>query len=278
MNKYALYIGESTGLKIFKYFIKNKIHVNYVVTSDKRYKKIIDEICKKNNIIFIFTKKLNVKKIITLNINTNIILSIYSRLIIQSKIIKEFKGKIFNLHPGILPFYAGTNSISGTLYNNEKYTGLSFHLVTPKIDAGKIAYIKKIKINKKDSAIDVWRKIKKCSVKALRLFLLKLNKNKIKYKYNNIKLRKNFPKHIPNNGYISSKIKYNDLMKLYKASYYFPYISTWGDLKFKYKNQTKYILSIKKLRRKIINKNILKIKNKEFFFKIRNNLLLIKTI
>ena len=54
-----------------------------------------------------------------------LLLVFFSRYIFPKKLLLKFKGQIFNVHPGILPFYAGTNSISGTIYNNEKLTGVT---------------------------------------------------------------------------------------------------------------------------------------------------------
>ena len=85
----------------------------------------------------------------TLNKNTDVILSIFSRYIFSKNFIKNFKGVIYNMHPGLLPYYPGTNSISGTLYNCEKFTGVSIHAVTNKIDEGDIVLSKKIQINKR---------------------------------------------------------------------------------------------------------------------------------
>ena len=247
MISIGLYVGESTGLEFVKYLVK-KNNINYLISTDEKYKNIFKVICKKNNIKFFSKKKIITKNILKLNEKTDVIISVFSRYIFPKKLLLKFKGQIFNVHPGILPFYAGTNSISGTIYNNEKLTGVTIHRVTSKIDGGDIAIIKKIRIADNDLAIDVWRKLRILTIKALKELLIKISKNKITLKKNNIKLRKKFPKYIPYNGLISNNMKFKDLIKIYKAGYYYPYNSPWGSLKIMHKKKSKLILKIKEIK------------------------------
>ena len=49
-------------------------------------------------------------------------------------------------HPSLLPKYRGPNPYAQVLFNNEKYTGVTFHFVTEDFDKGPILMQKKIKI------------------------------------------------------------------------------------------------------------------------------------
>ena len=71
--------------------------------------------------------------------------------ILTNYFIKEFKGKIINIHPSLLPKYKGLNTHRRVLENNELYTGCTVHVVSHKLDSGKIILQKKIKIYKKDN-------------------------------------------------------------------------------------------------------------------------------
>tara|TARA_B100000676_G_C17810683_1_gene697259 strand:+ start:177 stop:752 length:576 start_codon:yes stop_codon:yes gene_type:complete len=71
--------------------------------------------------------------------------------ILTNYFIKEFKGKIINIHPSLLPKYKGLNTHRRVLENNELYTGCTVHFVSHKLDSGKIILQKKIKIYKKDN-------------------------------------------------------------------------------------------------------------------------------
>ena len=71
--------------------------------------------------------------------------------ILSKSFIKNFKGKILNIHPSLLPKYKGLNTHKRVLLNKEKYTGCTVHFVSPNLDSGKIIMQKKIKVRKKDT-------------------------------------------------------------------------------------------------------------------------------
>ena len=52
-----------------------------------------------------------------------------------------------NFHPGP-PKYRGIGCINYAIYNNEKFYGVTAHLMSHKIDKGKILFVKKFKLKK----------------------------------------------------------------------------------------------------------------------------------
>ena len=276
MKKIALYLGDSTGLKILKNFIRKKIKITYVVSTDKKYKRYIYKICKYNHIKYFSSNKINNHLLKAFNKNADIIISVFSRYIFTKKFIDNFEGYIFNIHPGLLPFYLGTNSISGTIFNQEKFTGVTAHLVTHIIDGGDIVLKKKFRLKKNDLAIDVWQKIQKISISLVKDLYQKILNDELVFKKNKIHSdRKFFPKFIPNNGFIKPVIDdLKNIMILYRASYYFPYNSPWGCLKFIYKNKVLKVIGIQKYKKKKISlKSIKKINNKTYLIKLKNNII-----
>ena len=81
--------------------------------------------------------------------------------ILSEKFINKFKKPILNIHPSLLPKYKGLNTHKRVLNNNEKYSGSTVHLVTPKLDSGKIILQKKIKVLKSDNVKILEKKILK---------------------------------------------------------------------------------------------------------------------
>jgi phosphoribosylglycinamide formyltransferase-1 len=79
--------------------------------------------------------------------------------ILSSKFIKQFNGKIINIHPSLLPRYKGLNTHSRAIQNKDKFTGCSVHYVTEQLDSGKIILQKKIKILKKDTPKSLAEKV-----------------------------------------------------------------------------------------------------------------------
>ncbi|MDC3028695.1 phosphoribosylglycinamide formyltransferase [Candidatus Pelagibacter sp.] len=71
--------------------------------------------------------------------------------ILSKNFIKNFRGKILNIHPSLLPKYKGLNTHERVLENKEKYTGCTVHYVSPKLDSGKIILQKKVRIDKNDT-------------------------------------------------------------------------------------------------------------------------------
>jgi len=71
--------------------------------------------------------------------------------ILSSNFIKNFGYKIINIHPSLLPKYKGLNTHKRVLKSKEKYSGCTVHLVTPKLDFGKIILQKKTLIGKNET-------------------------------------------------------------------------------------------------------------------------------
>ena len=71
--------------------------------------------------------------------------------VLSKSFIKNFKGKILNIHPSLLPKYKGLNTHKRVLLNKEKFTGCTVHFVSTRLDSGKIIMQKKIKIKKDDT-------------------------------------------------------------------------------------------------------------------------------
>ena len=71
--------------------------------------------------------------------------------ILSKKFIRNFKRKIINIHPSLLPKYKGLNTFQRALKSNEKLTGCTVHFVNEKLDSGKIIIRKKVSIYKYDN-------------------------------------------------------------------------------------------------------------------------------
>ena len=58
--------------------------------------------------------------------------------ILSKNFIRNFNGKIINIHPSLLPKYKGLNTFHVSLKRNDKLTGCTVHYVDEKIDNGKL--------------------------------------------------------------------------------------------------------------------------------------------
>ena len=73
--------------------------------------------------------------------------------------IREFKGKILNVHPSFLPAFKGAHAIRDAFEAKVNETGVSVHVVTEELDAGPIISRQKVKISRQDSLESLEKKI-----------------------------------------------------------------------------------------------------------------------
>ncbi len=79
--------------------------------------------------------------------------------ILSHKFIKNFRKPILNIHPSLLPKYKGLNTHKRVIKNKEKFTGATVHMVSKKLDSGKIILQKKIHISKNDNEKTIKKKV-----------------------------------------------------------------------------------------------------------------------
>ena len=74
--------------------------------------------------------------------------------ILSSSFCREWRGRILNVHPSLLPKYAGgmdTNVHEEVLKNKDKETGCTIHFVTDELDSGPILIQKKCAVEEGDT-------------------------------------------------------------------------------------------------------------------------------
>ena len=158
--------GRGTNLKSLINFSKKKnspIKIVLVITNNKKAKGIY--YAKKNKIKSLFINYKNKNKaegkilIILKKYKINLICLAGFMKILSKNFIKNFKGKILNIHPSLLPKFKGLNTHERVIKNKEKFSGCTVHFVNSKLDSGKIILQKKIKINKNETPKTLAKKI-----------------------------------------------------------------------------------------------------------------------
>ena len=129
---------------------KSKIKINLIISNNKLSKGL--EFARKNKIkyhVINYSKKkqaeLKILRYLKKNKVDLICLAGFMK-ILSSDFIKKFKNPILNIHPSLLPKYKGLNTHRRAITNKDKYSGATVHLVTPKLDSGKIILQKKVRI------------------------------------------------------------------------------------------------------------------------------------
>ena len=160
--------GRGANLKSLINFSKKKnspIKIVLVVCNNNNAKGI--SYAKKSKIKFLIINYKNKKKAenkILKNLKKNkinlICLAGFMK-ILSKKIINVYKNRILNIHPSLLPKYKGLNTHKRVIKNKEKFTGCTVHLVSSKLDSGKIILQRKIKVLKKDNENSLSKRVLK---------------------------------------------------------------------------------------------------------------------
>ena len=134
--------GKGTNLKNLIYCSRDNnfpIKISLVISNNKNAYGI--NYAKKYKIpyIFIDTKNYNHENEILLNLKryniSFICLAGYMKLISEN-IIKNYRDKIINIHPSLLPKFKGLNTFSRMIKSKEKKAGCTVHYVNKKLDNG----------------------------------------------------------------------------------------------------------------------------------------------
>ena len=164
--KTAIFIsGSGSNLKSLIKFSKLKkspIIIEMIISDNAKSKGLqYAKIYKIKKKVFDFKNALSEKKVTNELKKNNIDLICLAGFmkILSKNFIKNFKGKILNIHPSLLPKYKGLNTHEKAIKNKDKYSGCTVHFVNSKLDSGKIINQKKIRITKLDNPKTLAKKI-----------------------------------------------------------------------------------------------------------------------
>ena len=157
--KVAVFIsGNGSNLRSLINFSKSKkspITIILIISDNPKSKGLVfGKIFKIKRKVFNFKKKKVAEKKILLELkknNINLICLAGFMKILSKSFIKNFKGKILNIHPSLLPKFKGLNTHERAIRNKEIYSGCTVHFVNSRLDSGKIVLQKKVKIKKNDT-------------------------------------------------------------------------------------------------------------------------------
>ena len=160
--------GKGSNLKnLIKFSLRkvSPIEINLVISNNVKAKGLkFAKLYKIKKKVYNYNKnKVSEKRILKdLKLNNIKLICLAGFMKILSKdFIQNFKGKILNIHPSLLPKYKGLNTHYRAIQNKEKYSGCTVHLVNSKLDSGKIILQKKVKLSKKETPSSLQKKILK---------------------------------------------------------------------------------------------------------------------
>ncbi len=168
INTAVFISGRGSNLRSLINHSKKKnspILIKLVISDNQKAKGLIySKQSKIKKYIINFKKKKNSEKKLLKELHNheiNLICLAGFMKILSKNFIKKFKNPILNIHPSLLPKYKGLNTHERVVKNKEKYSGSTVHIVSPKLDSGKIILQKKIKISKFENKKTLEKKILK---------------------------------------------------------------------------------------------------------------------
>jgi formyltetrahydrofolate-dependent phosphoribosylglycinamide formyltransferase len=165
--KTAVFIsGAGSNLKSlikFSRLKKSPISINLIISNNPKSKGLsFAQIFKIKKKTYNFKRKIYVEKKILFDLKKNkidlVCLAGFMK-VLSKNFIKNFDGKILNIHPSLLPKFKGLNTHERAINNKEKYSGCTVHFVNSKLDSGKIILQNKVKISKNETPKTLSKKI-----------------------------------------------------------------------------------------------------------------------
>jgi formyltetrahydrofolate-dependent phosphoribosylglycinamide formyltransferase len=165
--KTAVFIsGAGSNLKSlikFSRLKKSPISINLIISNNPKSKGLsFAQIFKIKKKTYNFKRKIYAEKKILFDLRKNKIVLVCLAgfmKVLSKNFIKNFDGKILNIHPSLLPKFKGLNTHERAINNKEKYSGCTVHFVNSKLDSGKIILQNKVKISKNETPKTLSKKI-----------------------------------------------------------------------------------------------------------------------
>jgi len=79
--------------------------------------------------------------------------------ILSKNFVDNFKDRILNIHPSLLPKYRGLNTHARAIASNDQIAGCTVHLVTPELDGGPVLAQSKVVIKKNETVKSLASKV-----------------------------------------------------------------------------------------------------------------------
>ena len=97
----------------------------------------------------------------------DVIASVYYRHIIKQSVIDACGGRIFNLHPSLLPAYRGCSSLTWAMIDQQQQAGFTYHYIDAGCDTGDIIIQEPVSIEAFDTQGSLYQRV---AIRALERF------------------------------------------------------------------------------------------------------------
>jgi len=137
------------------------------------------------------------------NVDIDVLISVNYLFLIEADLINLPTRLAFNIHGSLLPKYRGRTPHVWAIINNEKWTGITAHLIDEGCDTGDILQQRKIRIESSDTGASILEKYAKEYPILLKSVLKGIKKNSLKPKQQKAEEATYFGKRTPEDGLIN---------------------------------------------------------------------------
>ncbi len=81
--------------------------------------------------------------------------------ILPDRIVRDFEGRMLNVHPSLLPRYPGLDTYRRALSAGDEWHGSTVHFVTPELDAGPAIIQYRVRINAGETVESLSRRVQR---------------------------------------------------------------------------------------------------------------------
>ncbi len=157
----------SNAENIAKYFEDSDLARVAVIFCNRKSAGVLDRAHKLGIRSILFTKEelesgFVLKRLKELNVGFVVLAGFLLK--VPTDIVEEYKGKIINIHPALLPDYGGSGMYGMAVHeavveNEEEESGITIHYVSDNYDEGEILFQETVEVDYEDSPEDVQYKV-----------------------------------------------------------------------------------------------------------------------
>lgn len=133
-----------------------------------------------------------------------LILSVYNPYILPKTVLDKSNIFALNLHHALLPNHPGRYAEAWAIYEQNEFAGITWHILTNKVDSGNIISQKKIKINEDTTSVSLLHDMNDIAYNAFVEFIESVMNGDVKStpQIKEGRVRFHFTKDKPNNGFL----------------------------------------------------------------------------
>ncbi|MCC8068322.1 MAG: hypothetical protein LIO71_00925 [Ruminococcus sp.] len=223
MTKKFIVVGSGKlAVKIAEYLKSNNLNVCVYEHKISSYSSVKDICLMKEIPYHTFTSQEMSRQLeLDLKLGSIMVISAMNTYIFPKHIVddKNFFG--INYHNALLPNHRGMNAEAWSIFEMDKETGITWHLISSGVDTGDIIAQKVIPLDEKISSLKLLKKQCDIAFETFLEFSNKLISGDIEtQKQPNVHLKMHKIKDVPNNGYINLKWSFDKMVAFIRAMDY----------------------------------------------------------